>query len=111
MTEKVLKRNIVKNIILKGWNMLKGLPVTEVSQNVHLFPFEKEEDCARIICDDPWTIMGNLLNVKQWSSSMAFQDVKLDFFTYWVQFLGLPLRGFNAANAIKLGEGREGCSI
>lgn len=52
MTAKILNRNTVRNMIQKGWNVTKGFTITEINQNVFLFSFDREEDCARLIVRD-----------------------------------------------------------
>ncbi|KAF7814502.1 TMV resistance protein N-like [Senna tora] len=63
-----------------------------------------EEDCERILRDGPWSVLGCLLNVKPWISSLRVEDVKLDGCPFWVQFHGLPLEVISAINAIRMGE-------
>lgn len=63
-TDKGLNRNTVRGIISKELNIMNGLVMTEVGLNQFLFLFNRAEDCARILRDEPWTIMGNLLIVK-----------------------------------------------
>lgn len=54
--------------------------------------------------DGSWAVMGHLLNIKPWKPAMSFQDVKLYFCSYWVQFHILPLEGFSTRNVCRLGE-------
>ncbi|KAF7820596.1 TMV resistance protein N-like [Senna tora] len=103
ITEKSLNRNTVKSMIAKGWGISKGLNISEVSQNLFIFSFDKEADCDRVIRDGPWSILGQLLNVKRWSPEIPLSDVNFGFCEFWAQFHGLPLESFSAKNVAKLG--------
>ncbi|KAF7815390.1 reverse transcriptase [Senna tora] len=103
VSDKLVNRNTVRNMIQKSWNMVKGLTISEVSQNVFLFSFDEEEDCKRIVREGPWAILGRLLIVKPWSPEIAASDLDLDSCLFWVQLHGLPLEGISVGNAVKLG--------
>lgn len=52
MTDKALNRNTMMSMISKGWNVSRGLVITELNQNTFLFSFDREDECSRIIKDD-----------------------------------------------------------
>ncbi|KAF7842397.1 TMV resistance protein N-like [Senna tora] len=82
----------------------KGLNIVEVSQNLFIFTFDREEDCDRVLREGPWAVLGHLLSVKSWSPELALPDVSFDYCSFWAQFHGLPLEGFSAKNVVKLGK-------
>ncbi|KAF7844952.1 TMV resistance protein N-like [Senna tora] len=101
-TDKNLNRGTFRNMIMKGWNLSKGVLISEMGSNIFLFTFDKEVDCVRILRDGPWAILGCLLNVKPWNPDVTVKEIDLVSCHFWVQFHGLPLEGFNDGNVIKL---------
>ncbi|KAF7812948.1 TMV resistance protein N-like [Senna tora] len=103
-TDKMLNKGTIRNMIMKGWNILKGLIISETSSNIFLFTFDEEEECARILREGPWAILGCILNVKAWIPDTLILDIALSCCLFWVQFHGLPLEVFSDKNVVKLGK-------
>lgn len=103
VAEKALNRNTAKAMIVKAWNMQKGLSILEVSENHFRFSFDKEEDCVRILKGRPWLILGCVLVLERWQPTLTLGEVSLTSSPYWVQLHDLPLEGFSMKNLIKIG--------
>lgn len=102
MSSKAVNRNMMKNMLLKGWNV-KDLKVSELENNIFFFAFSCEKDRSRILRNRPWTVTGILLLVQEWNVLLPICDVQWKFCPYWIQFHGLPLGGLSSKNAGILG--------
>ncbi|KAF7835578.1 TMV resistance protein N-like [Senna tora] len=64
LTDKPLNHNTVKSMIAKGWGLMQGLNIAEVSQNLFIFTFDKADDCDRVVRDGPWAVLGKTITVE-----------------------------------------------
>lgn len=103
VTEKALNRNTVRAMIVKAWNMQKGLDILEISENCYRFSFDRKEDCCRILKGRPWMILGCLLILEWWQPMLTLGEIGLHFSPYWNHLHDLPLEVFAVKNILRIG--------
>lgn len=103
MTKRNLNRNTVKSMILKGWNVKKEVKIVDGENGVFLFSFEDNDECARVLRDRPWLILGFLLIVQERSPYVPINEMQWRLSPYWIQIHGLPIEGFTESNILKIG--------
>lgn len=103
VTNKFLNRGAVKSLILRNWNPKGDVNISDLKDNMFLFNFADEEDFIRVVRDSPWTVLGNLLVLSEWSVLMTIDEIEWRKCQFWVQFHGIPLRGMTSTNIVKMG--------
>lgn len=103
MTKRNLNRNTVRSMILKGWNLKGEVKIVESENGCFLFSFEDVSECARILRDRPWLIMGFLMIVQERRQFEPISEVLWKFCPYWVQIHGIPIEGFTEENILRIG--------
>lgn len=104
MINKFLNKGAVKALIQRSWNAKGVINITDLKENLFLFNFSEEDDFVRVVRDSPWTIMGNLLVLSEWSELMTIEEIRWRKCQFWVQFHGIPLKGMTGSNKVKMGQ-------
>ena len=76
-----------------------------MAPNKYLFTVSQESHYQSTISQGPWNVRGSLLLLQPWSTDLAIDEVKLQFFAFWIQVHKLPLQYITTQNAIKIGKG------
>ena len=103
LSHKVFSHSVVKEIIAKAWNTIKGVSVTVLDKNVFLFTFGHEVDVRKIWERHPWSFKGDHLILKKYKPEWSFNEVDFSVTDFWIQVFGLPLNRLNKANAQRIG--------
>ncbi|KAL0014282.1 hypothetical protein SO802_001351 [Lithocarpus litseifolius] len=101
---KALSPAIVSEVVNRAWRPTFQIQVKQVDKNVFTFCFHHETDLQNAFNRRPWSIRGGHLVLKQWSPSLAWQEVSFSSSTFWVQVHGLPELWKSPENIRKLGE-------
>lgn len=68
-----------------------------------VFSFEDSYECARILRDRPWLILGFLLIVQERLPFVPMCDFQWKRCLYWIEIHGIPVEGFTDDNILKIG--------
>lgn len=66
LTEKILNKNAIKNIILKAWSCQESVLIQDLGANKFLFNFKDVHSYDKALKGSPWSVMGHLLSLKEW---------------------------------------------
>lgn len=102
VSDKVLNRRNVKDMIRKGWGDLENLTIINMGANVFLFNFDDDELPNKILQDAPWNVLGCVLTFQRWIPEIALHEVNFSFFPFWIQIHGRPLENFTIKNTAKI---------
>lgn len=91
ITDKLLHRGSVKNMLLKAWGDFQEVQIAEVGYNMLLFSFNNEEEVKDVLTRAPWFVMNKLISIQRWNPHVAMNDLKFNMVQFWVQLQNLPL--------------------
>ena len=103
LSNKSFPRSIVKEILVKAWNVINDIEVTVVDKNVFMFSFKHEADVRRAWDRRPWTVKGDHLILKHFYSDVSVSEVDFSTIDFWIQIHGLPLNRRSKDNVLKIG--------
>ncbi|RYR26624.1 hypothetical protein Ahy_B02g060896 [Arachis hypogaea] len=86
------------------WGSPVGVSISEVGRNKVLISFKYKRKGLQILKNGPWSIRGNLINLKVWIQNVAIGEVDHTFLEFWIQFHGVLLEFTNKEKARKIGE-------
>jgi len=104
VADRVLNKHAVRNTIIRSWNPKFGVTISDLDDNIFLFKFKSEIDLRRIWNGEPWTIMGNHLNLKKWHADANVNDIDFSHSCFWIRIYGVPLTMQNNANGERIGK-------
>lgn len=99
ISDKVLNKKAIKNIMFKTWEDYKKLYITEMGNNKFLFTFPSVDNAEEVLRKAPWFVMNNLLSLQRWEEGKAFADIDFSKVCFWIQIHGLPWGEVNHENA------------
>lgn len=102
LTDKILNKGVVKEILRKAWGELKDLKISDVGQNMFLFTFNSQEEAQQIFCKAPWYVMNKLISLQFWNPQVAMREIDFSYVQFWVQLQGLPLEFITIKSAEKI---------
>lgn len=70
-SQKAIRVGGFANPVQLAWGLKERVVVTPHPGNMYVFTFDTKKICDRILKDSPWTIKGDLLNLKKWSGSVS----------------------------------------
>ncbi|KAF7133101.1 hypothetical protein RHSIM_Rhsim09G0068100 [Rhododendron simsii] len=100
---KSFNATVVHNILTHAWKTRASFTVVPWDNNVFLFPFEDIEDRNSVLQEGPWSIMNNLLVLKQIQDGMGIAEMDFSRCPFWIQIHGLPIEKMTRANAEIIG--------
>lgn len=104
ISDKHIKSSVVHNVLQQARGRYAGVRVQEITGEVILFKFDKEEDLKDALDWCPWAIQGNCLSLKRWQQGMRITDVQFNMLQFWVQIHELELHKFNKQNSERIKE-------
>lgn len=102
ITDKVLNRGAIKNILLKAWEDVEGMQITDFGVNLFLFSFNSEEEILTILNKTPWYVMNKLISLQRWNSQVSLKEIVFNKVQFWVQLQELPLECMTVKCAEKI---------
>lgn len=75
---KPVKLSAVHNVLQHAWEIYVGVRVQEITGDVILFEFEKEEDHTDAMDWCPWAIQGHCLSLKRWQKGMRISYIQFN---------------------------------
>lgn len=103
LSNKSFPRALVKDILIKAWNVLNEIEVASVDKNVFVFTFKHEADVRRAWDRRPWMVKGEHLILKRFSLDISAYEVDFSTTEFWIQVHGLPLNRRSEENLLKIG--------
>nr|POE70515.1 hypothetical protein CFP56_22915 [Quercus suber] len=103
LSNKSFPGNLVKEILVKAWNVINDIEVTVVDKNIFMFSFLYEADVRRAWDKRPWTVKGEHLILKRFCSDISVSEVDFSTTEFWIQIHGLPLNRRSKENVLKIG--------
>ncbi|KAJ4850843.1 hypothetical protein Tsubulata_027885 [Turnera subulata] len=103
LSDEVLNNKAVKVAIRKSWRTSAIMDIYGVEENVFIFIFCCQEDKRRISSQDPWTIIGPHMILKEWDPDAIFEEIDFSSSAFWVQVKGLPVQKQTRENAEIIG--------
>lgn len=103
LARKFINRNVMKYMLLKGWNLKNDVNIREVENNIFIFSFDSMDDCYRVMRDRPWLITGALLIMQEWNTMLTLEDLRWNLCPFWIQLHGVPLGGMTCKNVVVMG--------
>lgn len=91
LTDKIIKAEMMKQIMASVLCPLRGVQITEVLPNLFLFVFFHETDMQRVLDDGPWSFENSTLVCKLLRDSEHPTQVLLKSLDMWVHVHDLPL--------------------
>ena len=91
LSSKSFSKSLVKEILIKAWNVINDVEVSAVDKNIFMFSFKHEADVRRAWDRRPWTVKGEHLVLKRFSPDISVLEVDFSFTEFWIQIHGLPL--------------------
>nr|POF20283.1 hypothetical protein CFP56_48189 [Quercus suber] len=91
LSSKAFSKSLVKEILIKAWNVINDIEVFAVDKNLFMFSFKHEADVKRAWDRRPWTVKGEHLVLKRFSPDISVSEVDFSFTKFWIQIHGLPL--------------------
>ncbi|KAB1227299.1 hypothetical protein CJ030_MR1G016843 [Morella rubra] len=93
----------VQEIFFRVWAFAPSLQIEDLQENRFLFIFDSREERELALSKGPWNVRGNLLTLKNWHSSISWQERDLSTATLWAQLHGMPLSGYNSETIQSMG--------
>lgn len=103
LTNKAFPKSLVKEILIKAWNVINDVEVSAVDKNIFMFSFKHEADVRRAWDRRPWTVKGEHLVLKRFSPDISVSEVDFSFTEFWIQIHGFPLNRRSKENVLKIG--------
>nr|POE51181.1 hypothetical protein CFP56_49398 [Quercus suber] len=103
LSKKSFPKVLVKEILVKAWNIITDFDVALVDKNVFVFSFNHEADVRRAWDRRPWLIKGEHLILKRFSLDQSVEDVDFSTTEFWIQVHNLPLDRQSKENLLKIG--------
>jgi|UniRef100_A0A2N9I6B2 hypothetical protein len=95
--------SVVKDIVMKAWNLSFFVTVKIVDMNMFLFTFQHKADLNMVFKRRPWTLRGAHLILKVWEPDLNWNEVDFSKSTFWIQVHGLPSLWQNKPNLTRIG--------
>lgn len=102
ITDKVLNKGAIRNILIKAWGYPTGLQVSDAGFNKFIFTFNTREAAQEVMCKTPWYVMNKLVSLQWWKPEVAITEINFDKVQFWIQLQGLPLEFISMKNAGKI---------
>ncbi|KAM7464937.1 hypothetical protein LguiB_012499 [Lonicera macranthoides] len=102
ISEKVLNRTGVRNVILSIWKTSEEVYVSCWKGNVYVFKFSSESDREKIWKERPWSVMGSLLVLRKWFTGAVVEDMDFSTSPFWVQLHNFPIHKRSHGNISKI---------
>lgn len=84
LTNKAFPKSLVKEILIKAWNVINDVEVSAVDKNIFMFSFKHEADVRRAWDRRPWTVKGEHLVLKRFSPDISVSEVDFSFTEFWI---------------------------
>ena len=94
---------MVKEILVKAWNLINDFEVTLVDKNVFVFSFNHEANVKRAWDRRPWLIKGEHPILKPFSLDQSVAEVDFSTIEFSIQVHNLPLDRQSMENLLKIG--------
>lgn len=91
ITDRLLNKGAVKNMLLKAWGNPDSVQVVDVGQNLFLFTFNTKGESVDILSKSPWFVMNKLINLQEWNPHVAMSEIDFSKVPFSIQIQGLPL--------------------
>lgn len=99
ISDRVLNKKAVINIMFKTWESYKGMYITEMTENKFLFTFPSIKAAEEVLKKTPWFVMNQLLNLQRWGEGITFENIDFSKAPFWIQIHGLASHEVNPENA------------
>ena len=103
LSKKVFPKPLVKEILTKAWNTINDIKVLVANKNMFIFSFAHEAELRKAWDRRPWTVKGEYLILKHFSSDLSISEVDFSTTEFWIQVYGLPLNRVSMENLLKIG--------
>nr|POE46607.1 hypothetical protein CFP56_58489 [Quercus suber] len=103
LSKKSFSRVVVRDIVIKAWNLFTEVEVSILDRNVFLFSFNHEADVRRVWDRRPWSIKGEHVILKKFRANLNLNEVDFSTTVFWVQVHVLPLNRQSKENPFKIG--------
>lgn len=100
----------VRDTLVAAGKFANPIEIETVPSDKFMFKVFQRSHAERILQQGPWNVRGFLLILKPWPPELAFEEVELTIYPFWIQVHGLPLQNMTAINAIKIGKS-QGCLL
>jgi hypothetical protein len=91
LSKKSFPRTIVKDIVVKAWNVVCDVEVRVADRNIFIFEFKHEVDLRRAWDRRPWSIKGEHLILKKFNASLSLNEVDFTSTEFGFRFIGFLL--------------------
>lgn len=102
LTNKMLNKWGVRNILLSPWKDLGEVEVKWVRENTFLITVQDESTLCRILNQVPWAVMKQNFFVQRWPPELALKEIQMELVPFWIQIRGVPLSLYIEMNVRRL---------
>ncbi|KAH7834805.1 hypothetical protein Vadar_019912 [Vaccinium darrowii] len=104
LAQRHLNKQGVSNILNLAWKTKESFTISPWKDNLYLFRFKSSSDKETILRKGPWSVMNNLLVLKEFQKGSTVEEMDFSLCPFWIQVHGLPISCLTKSNAIKIGK-------
>lgn len=101
--DKVINFKATKSILNNVWDLHKSHQLSHLARNTFACTFETILEKEQVLAASPWSIKGSIVVLKQWSPTLALDEIDFSLCPFWVQMHHIPLNRINVDNATRFG--------